>query len=133
MAFRLLNTFGWMIAGFVLLGSGAAARAADTEVRDFVVQIDGKRSGEAHMSIQRQDNGTTVVNCDTDVKFKVLLGIKTYTYTYNGREVWKDGRLQRLDSTCNDDGKTFAVSAEVDGGKIRVRVNNEEHTTSPDV
>jgi hypothetical protein len=109
------------------------ARAADIETRDFNVYITGKYGGEAHITIQRQDDGVTKVRCDTDINFKPFPLVK-YRYTYRGQEVWKDGRVLRLDSNCNDDGKNYVVSAVADANGVRVRVNNQpERMARPEV
>ena len=123
-----------LLVGAVLPGAGwSRARAADIETRDFNVYISGKYGGEAHITIQRQDDGVTKVRCDTDIHFKPLPLVK-YRYTYRGQEVWKDGRLVRLDSSCNDDGKNYVVSAVADTNGVRVRVNNQpERMTRPEV
>lgn len=116
-----------LCAAAVLFGAAAGARAADTETREFVVKVDGKPSGHANMTIQRQDDGTTTVSCDTSVRVKIL--IKNYTYTCKVQEAWKDGRLQQLVSQCNDDGKRFEVSAAARADGLHVRVNGREHIT----
>jgi hypothetical protein len=114
-----------------LFPAGLSVRAADTESRDYTLRVDGRHAGKANITIQQQDDGTTIVSCDTTVQVKVFL--KTYRYNYQGREVWKDGRLQRLDSECNDDGKRFKVNALADGERLRVRVNNQERLARGDV
>ncbi|HTU22287.1 MAG TPA: DUF6134 family protein [Gemmataceae bacterium] len=116
-------------AAAVLLG--ASARAADTETRDFAVRVDGKPAGSASITIQRQDDGTTVVTCNTKVRVKVL--IKTYVYTCQTRETWKNGRLQQLAGSCYDDGKRFQVSASAQADGVHVRVNGREHISKPEV
>lgn len=114
----------------VLWSAAAGVRAADSETREFVVRVDGKPAGSAAMTIQRQDDGTTTVACETSVKVRVL--IKTYSYTCQTRETWKDGRLQQLNSSCNDDGKQFQVSASAQADGIHVRVNGREHLAKPE-
>jgi len=109
----------------VLLGAAVNVRAADSETREFTVKVDGKPAGYANMTIQRQDDGTTIVSCDTNVRVKVL--IKTYVYTCRTQETWKNGRLQQLVSQCNDDGKQFQVAAAAQADGIHVRVNGREH------
>lgn len=120
-----------LCASALLFIAAAGVRAADSETREFVVKVDGKPSGYANMAIQRQDDGTTIVSCDTNVRVKVL--IKTYVYTCKTRETWKDGRLQQLASQCNDDGKQFQVSAVAQADGIHVRVNGREHITKSEV
>ncbi len=116
----------------ILLAPGMAA-AADTETRDFTISIDGKRAGEYHMTISRQDDGTATMVGEADVRLSFFGGLKVYTYQYRGTEAWKDGRLQRLDGTSNDDGKAYAVSVVPDNDKLRLRVNGQERLIRPDV
>jgi hypothetical protein len=115
----------------VALGPGwGTARAGEREIRDYVVYVDGKPRGNALMDIAHQDDGTIQVACETDLTVQVLL-VK-YRYSYRGREVWKDGRLLRLDSSCNDDGKRFQVSAVAEANGLRVRVNGQERLARAD-
>jgi hypothetical protein len=110
--------------------AAAPARAEDTEERVFTITVDGKPAGECRMTMTRKGDGSEVMSTQAGVRVKVLL---TYTYAYQGTEVWKDGRLQSLESTCNDNGKRFAVSATVEGAGLRVRVNGKERLIGPDV
>lgn len=116
-----------VVAAALLLLPGRAA-AADTEIRDYAIRIDGKPAGEYHMNISRQDDGTATMSGQADIKLTVYL-VKTYTYSYRGTETWKDGRLLRLDSSCADDGKKFSVAALADGANLKVRANGVERTT----
>jgi hypothetical protein len=118
------KAWGCVLMGVLAAWAGGAARAADRETRDFTVRVDDKPAGDVHMTIHHQDDGSTQVSCDTDVFVKVLL-IK-YRYTYRGREIWKDGRLQRFASTCDDNGKRFEVTAVAEEAGLRVRVNGRE-------
>src|SRR4051794_38692349 len=95
------------------------ARAADTEVRQLNVSVDGKPSGQYTMTFTRADDGSTHIACDAHVKVTVLR-ITAYHYDYTGTEVWKDGRLLSLRSTCDDDGKKFRVVATAEGDRLKV-------------
>jgi hypothetical protein len=95
--------------------------------------VDGKHGGEYHMTITRQDDGTTVLTAHANVRLSYVGGLYKYTYSFRGNEVWKDGRLVRMDSASNDDGKQFSVNAVADGNALRVRVNGQEHASRPDV
>jgi Family of unknown function (DUF6134) len=110
----------------------SVARAADAETRDFNVYVDGKRAGYATMAITQVDDGTTTVAADSEVAVKVL-GLAAYKYSYRGKEIWKDGKLQKFESTCDDDGKRFVVTAAAEGNGVRVRVNNQERIVSSEV
>ncbi len=129
---RLPGALCWVLVGCaVLWPAWSVARAADVETRDFNVFVDGKRAGAAHMTIQKADDGTITMSCDTDITVPVLFF--TYKYSYRGREVWKDGKLQRFDSTCNDDGKRYVVTAAAEEKGVRFKVNNAERIVSRDV
>ena len=107
------------------------ARAADTETRTFSVTIDKKPAGEYRLTIARQDDGTVTVDAQADVNVRFLL-VK-YSYLFRGKELWKDGRLVQLDSTCNDDGKNYTVAARAEENGLRVRVNGQERLARADV
>jgi hypothetical protein len=126
------NAWRWLACAFVLLlGAAGSVRAAESETREFVVKVDGKPAGYNNMTIQRQDDGTTIVSCESNVRVRVL--IKTYVYTCKTQETWKDGRLQQLTSQSNDDGKQFQVSANAQADGVHVRVNGREHIAKPEV
>jgi hypothetical protein len=122
----------WLLGiGLALAGVGlGTVQAGETEVREFAVHVDGKPSGRAIMTIQHHEDGTTVANCETNVEVRVAF-IK-YRYSYTGREVWKDGRLQQFSSQCNDDGKQFQVTGVTESQGLRFRVNGQERTMPAD-
>jgi hypothetical protein len=122
---------GALVGCALVLPAWSVARAADVETRDFNVFVDGVRAGAGHMTIQKADDGSVVMSCDTDLSVSVFFF--TYTYKYRGRELWKDGKLQRFESTCNDDGKRYLVSAAAENKGIRVKVNDSERIVGHDV
>ncbi len=130
---RFLRSHGLALLAVVVLAA-PKVRAADTEVREFSVSVDGKRAGQYTMTITRQDDGSSRMTAAAEIRLSFLAGLKTYTYAFGGTEVWaKDGRLLRLESNSNDDGKRFTVLATAEGKELRVRVNGQERTTRPDV
>ena len=74
-----------------------------------------------------------MVTGQADVKHKIGFVRSSTRYKYQGTEAWKDGRLLRLESTCNDDGKQHAVSATAEPEATRVKADGHERTTRPDV
>lgn len=125
---------GWqfVVASAALsLVIGTRAATAEVETRDFTVYVDAKKAGDVHMTINRQDDATTSVACDTDVSIGAIITL--YKYSYRGRELWKDGQLQRFESKCNDNGKEFIVSATAAADGLHVKVNDVEHTAPADV
>ena len=123
----------WCVAASAVLSLASAVRAgaAEVETRDFIVYVDARKSGEVHMTINRQDDGATAVNCDTDVRVGSIITL--YKYSYRGRELWKDGRLQRFESKSNDDGKELAVTATAaaDGLHVRPTTGNTRPPPTP--
>jgi hypothetical protein len=113
---------------FLLGGSAALAGtsgAEEVEHRDFAIVVDGKRAGSYHMEITRRDDGISVMSGQADVRISYL--VYRYSYRYRGIESWKEGRLQRLDSSCNDNGKAFTVHAVAGNDRVNVHVNGREH------
>ena len=120
-----------LFAGLVCLaGALPTARGADVETRHFNVTIDGKEAGTYKLTMQH-DQGTSTITGQANVRFRVF--VINYTYTYSGREVWKDGRLQSLDSQTNDDGKRFTVSARAENNSLRVVSNGQQKLTRGDI
>jgi hypothetical protein len=119
-----------VLIGLAVFANGA--KASDVETREYKVLVDGKRAGDAQMTIHRADDGTLSMHCDTEITVKVG-PFKVYSYKYRGRETWKDGKLQRFQSTCNDDGKHFDVQAESQADGLHVSVNNVERTINANV
>jgi hypothetical protein len=120
-----------VLAGLLVHGQNRAD-AADTETRTFSVLVDGKKSGDYHLVIKQQADGTIHVSAQSEVRV-TLLAIPVYTYSYQAQEVWKAGRLQNFESSGKEKGKAFAIRADLDGADIRVRANGEEHRTRADV
>jgi hypothetical protein len=122
--------WGLLLAGGLVLSTAAAARADDTEQRDFAIQVDGKPAGESHMTMQRRDDGSEVLSVQGSVRVRFIL---SYTYTLHESETWQNGRLQSMTSTCNDNGKRFQVSATAEKDGLRLRVNDRERLIRGDV
>jgi hypothetical protein len=109
---------------------GTAARAAETETREFAIHVDGKPAGQYAMTITKQDDGAEVMAVQASVRVKHLLG--SYSYIYQGTEHWRDNRLVRMQSSTNDDGKRYQVQVTKEGSALRLRVNGRESLISAD-
>jgi hypothetical protein len=121
-----------LIGGLVVLALAAGAPAAETEVRQFKIFVDGKRAGQYTMTVEKRDDGTVKMTGKANVALKVFL--RQYAYSFDGREVWsKDGRLVELRSNSNDDGKQFDVNAKADDKGLQVTVNGDSRRVRWDV
>ena len=123
----------WLVGVALVFAPLAQATAASVERRDFSLRVDNKPAGDYQMVITAQGDGTTVVTCQARVEVKKLVGIYKYTYSYRGTETWQGHRLIRLESSTNDDGTRFTVNAVADGNWLRVKVNDQERLSRPDV
>jgi hypothetical protein len=72
------------------------------------------------MAITEKDEHTQTVEVHARVDVRIYF--VRYTYSYDGTEEWKQGRLMELRSSANDNGKTMSVSAEASGNKLAVRL-----------
>lgn len=122
---------GLLLGIWFVAPTGLLATEPDSETREFTVKVDGKPAGEYRLSI-RHDQGTFTISAQAEVRVRSYL-VYNYVYQFRGAEIWKDGKLQRLDSNTVDDKKQFAVQAWNDGKSLHVVSNGQERTTRPDV
>jgi hypothetical protein len=128
---RRAFAFSYQLAfAFTALLAGVTQTRGE-EIRDFAIRVQNKPSGYYRMTITEQGNGATTVNGEARVDYRKF--VVRYTYSYDGTEVWQNGRLVQLDSIANDNGKAFRVSARAQQNGIRVQVNGQVHNTRPDV
>ncbi|MGE3804089.1 MAG: DUF6134 family protein [Gemmataceae bacterium] len=119
----------WILAGLVSL---ALTGSLSAETREFVVFIDGKPSGQYSMVIEPQKDGSTLVTNTAEVRV-LFARITVYRYSYRGTELWKEGKLVRMDSATDDNGKQYRLQAATDGNRLRVRLNDLEYFATPEV
>lgn len=105
--------------------------AAETETREFRVLVDGKPAGSYKMTIENRSDGSLFQTGQADVSLQILL--RKVTYTYRGTETWKDGRLIKLETSTNDDGKRYQVRAAPDGANLLVTADGKSHTAPANV
>lgn len=103
--------------------------AADKEVREFAVTIDGKPAGTNTMTFETDMEGRQHMSSQAKISISHL--IKRYQYSYYGSEIWKNGLLVGFSSVSNDDGKRFKVIITPTEKALKVRANDEERLVSP--
>jgi hypothetical protein len=111
-----------LLAAVLGLSGLSRATAAAPEVRDYVAYIDGRRAGDYRITITDRDDGSVTMTGQA----RLSLGEPVVSYSYQGTEVWKGGRLLRLESRTEVNGRRYAVSAAADPDGLRVRVNDRE-------
>jgi hypothetical protein len=107
------------------------AWAVHTEQRQFSILVDGKEAGQSRMTIVEQDDGSVYVTASAKVQVQHL--VVNYTFSIEGQEWWKDGKLVGMKAFCNDNGKKCDLTASQQGANLRVRVNGQERLARPDV
>jgi hypothetical protein len=110
----------WLALVFAT-ASASTGFAADAETRVFAVTVDGRPAGEFRLAIRTADDGSESLTATADIEVRSLLG--GYRYSYRGTETWAGGRLRRLDSSSDDNGKKHTVHAVVMGGVMQTTVD----------
>jgi hypothetical protein len=104
--------------------------ADEIEVRDFSVSVKNKPAGHYRMTIVDHGNGQVTMSGEASVRVNYL--VYKYSYGYRGSETWQNGRLARLESASNDNGKSFQVRATPAQNGLNVEVNGRSHLSRPD-
>lgn len=110
------RTFLAGLGGAVAIaGLSAGPALASSSTRRFVATLGRRQIGESSITLSRSGGSVTA---DIDVRLHIgLLGIVSFDYHLSSREVWRNGVLQELRSTTDNDGKQEYVNAHrVDGG-----------------
>src|SRR4051812_3914569 len=95
---------------FALFVFTSPALGSGPETREYRITVDGRAAGTYTMTITELPDGTVEQAGRADVSMRVLL--KTFSYSYNGTETWQNGRLVKLQSQANDDGKQYQVQGQ---------------------
>src|SRR5947207_5006644 len=119
----------WLATFSLAITTSAPAASVDT--RQFAVLVDGKPAGECRVTYTSGDDGSLRVAGSAAVRVRHLLG--TYHYNFDGTELWKGDRLQRLSCASNDDGTKCALQAVAASSGLRLVVNGKESQTRGDV
>ncbi len=101
---------GVAIASFSVAGLLAAAEpeVVSAETRTYEISVDGKNSGQSTLSLARYSDGSESVSADA--KVTVSWTVFSYVYEFHGKEVWRDGRFDQLESRAVDGGKRLSLS-----------------------
>ncbi|MCS7046840.1 MAG: DUF6134 family protein [Gemmataceae bacterium] len=120
-----------LLAVSLLLDLAGIAAAYHVEQRCFAILVDGKEVGQSRMTIVEQDDGAIFVAVKAKVEMQRLL--LNYSFTIEGQEWWKEGKLIGLRSSCNNNGTKCDLLVTKRGEQLRVRVNGQDRFASPDL
>lgn len=96
------------------------AQSNSPAVKDLAFEVLRKGEPIGSHTISFRPNGDELevdIDINLDVKF---LMITAYSYRHTNREVWRDGRLVRIETKTDDDGEAFFVNgrANADGFEV---------------
>ncbi|WP_296695523.1 DUF6134 family protein [Thiocapsa sp. UBA6158] len=116
----------WRSAAAVALMIGAAPFAsANTESGSFrfKVYLDQDPIGEHSFDIRALGEDAQVSSrASFDINFWIFTA---YSYRHESRETWRDGCLQTIDASTDDNGKDYRVRGEDSGKSLALSVNGE--------
>lgn len=100
----------------------AGERGAYDESHLFKVTRNGSEIGSHRLSFTPTSEGLRV---DVAIDLRVGLGgnVTLYRYRHAAHEIWRDGKLRRLDARTDANGKTHRVTIEPAGQGLRARAS----------
>ncbi len=98
---------------------------------DFTVLRDGNEIGSHRLHFSKGDDGLRV-DIKTDIKVKLLF-VTAYRFEHDGHEIWRDGRLMRLWSKTNDDGKKHDLTVAAADGKLVVKGDGKRENAPAEI
>lgn len=102
---------------FLAVTVGVASAAEPREWR-FKVFLEDKPIGEQVFRLSEEGGRARLLTEATfDVKF---LFFTAYTYRHRNEEIWKDGCLERIESTTDDNGEPFRLLGQAVGDGFAV-------------
>lgn len=115
-----------------LLAPAAPAHAAGDDGRTLLFDIyrSGKKAGTHAIRFRQQGADLAV---DIAIRISGRMFLVPFTYTHENRELWRDGRLIRLDSKTQTNSKQENVSGRLTGAGFEVRAGTADIVLPPTV
>jgi hypothetical protein len=105
-----------------LLGRGAAAQSAGGAARRvirFRVMREGSAIGTHVVTITDAEDGSRTARTDVDIAVR-FAGLTVFRYTHRFVETWRDGRVVRVASRTERQGKVTPMEARAEGDALVV-------------
>lgn len=121
MNLRTRNTLG--VLGALMISTGSAVASPSQQTLRFKVFLDQSPIGEHNFELTAGDSGKRVVSrAEFDVK---LLFFNAYRYRHESREQWRDGCLERIQATTDDNGTDYRVQGRRIADVLSLQVNGK--------
>lgn len=128
---KSLMSVGVAMLLLAAVGTSDAATIPPGGLLDFAVMRDGKQVG-THVLTFRQSDDRLDVTIKTRIAVKLAF-ITVFRFDHDGEEVWRDGKLVRMETRTNDDGTAHTLQVSPDRtGKLRVVGDGKEMLAEPD-
>lgn len=87
----------------------------------FNVYLDDTLIGNHEVTIKRKNSTKSVV---TEADFKVrFMFVPVYSYNHESREFWKDGCVEKIRTTTNDNGDEYYIKTSHSGNALEIQTN----------
>lgn len=119
----------------LLWGTGASAAPSLASAYPSILKFQVKRDGNpiGHVMERYRPQGDAL-HVDVFIGFLVKLAfIPVYRYEHRAREIWREGRLVRLDTVTNDNGDPQAVTGRAGAGGFAVQGPEGDLTAPADI
>lgn len=87
----------------------------------FNVYLNDTLIGNHEVSISRK-NGTKSVVTEADFEVRFMF-VPVYSYNHESREFWKDGCLEKIRTTTNDNGDEYYIKTSQSGNALQIQTN----------
>jgi hypothetical protein len=111
------------VAGAVAPSLVFPARAHHAVNRNFTVLRDGNQIG-THSITMSQNGDEKIVDVEVALAVKIAF-ITVFRLEHRNRETWRAGRLLKIDTKTNDNGKDFKVDGNANATGFDLVVNGE--------
>jgi Family of unknown function (DUF6134) len=103
-----------LLVAVALVGTVASTAALPDDAGEytFTVLKDGAPVGQHRVAFDREGNRIEIRE-ETAIEVRFAT-IPLYTFEYEGRQVWEDGRAVRIDAITNDNGEKFDITVRAD-------------------
>jgi hypothetical protein len=110
-------------AALLIAAAPALSNTAEPASLKFKVFLDQDPIGEHSFDIRPSGDASQVSSrASFDINFWIFTA---YRYRHQSQETWRDGCLQAIDASTNDNGKDYRVSGDGTGGGLALSVNGE--------
>jgi Domain of unknown function (DUF6134) len=113
-----------LLLGAAMLFAAAALTAAlagDAGEYTFTVLRNGDPVGQHRFDFDREGDRIEIREA-TEIQVSFLM-IPVYSFEYQGRQLWKNGRAVRIDATTNNNGKKLDITVRANGDGYLRTVN----------